>query len=133
MTNSTSKPEERREMNGSERIAKERARQVESEGYDDEHDDGHSEGELCLAAICYAAPDRIYIIDRNDDQGVSFIDPWPWDEDEDRRRNGSGTILSNSLNRQTIQDRVDQLSKAGALIAAEIDRLIRLAQRLQEG
>lgn len=38
-----------------ERIAAERTRQIEREGYTPEHDDTHDGGELALAAACYAA------------------------------------------------------------------------------
>jgi hypothetical protein len=45
---------------GVERIADERLRQIMTEGYSAEHDDGHIHGELAMAAACYAAPERLY-------------------------------------------------------------------------
>ncbi len=113
--------------NGAELIRTERGRQI-TKGYDEAHDDGHSEGELCLAAICYAAPDRAYVMTRNDNEAFTFEDPWPWEEDADNRRNDNGVILSNSLNHQDIDDRIHRLTIAGAFIAAEIDRLLRMRE-----
>jgi hypothetical protein len=115
-------------LNGVEIIMKERARQVEIKGYDETHDDEHTEGELALAAIAYAAPDRVYIQTLNELDRVIFEDPWPWDNDEDNRRGNTGFIVSNSLSYQTIEDRIEQLAISGALLAAEIDRLLRLKQ-----
>ena len=37
-------------------IAAERQRQVDVEGWTPAHDDEHDEGELAIAAACYAAP-----------------------------------------------------------------------------
>ena len=37
-------------MSGIERIAKERQRQIEQEGWTPEHDDHHAEGEMAAAA-----------------------------------------------------------------------------------
>ncbi len=42
-------------MNGAERIAAERKRQIEVEGWTPEHDRQHSSGDLARAASCYAA------------------------------------------------------------------------------
>jgi hypothetical protein len=109
-------------------IMSERARQVDIKGYDEAHDDDHSEGELALAAIAYAAPDRVYLRIVNEPDRIMFEDPWPWDEDADNRRNEAGQIASNSLSYQTIENRIDQLAVAGALLAAEIDRLLRLRE-----
>ncbi len=85
-------------------IAAERARQVAVEGWTPEHDDEHADGELAKAAACYALPPS------GDDPEPS--DPpafWPWH----RAWWKPG-------------DRIRELEKAGALIAAEIDRLRRL-------
>lgn len=119
------------DLNGVEMIQAERERQTGSLGYDEAHDDEHTEGELALAAICYAAPDRVFIRTQHDEDVVSFADPWPWSEDEDNRRTDTGRLLSNrieSYHGQTIEERIDQLAQAGALIAAEIDRLLRLRE-----
>lgn len=88
-------------MNGSELITAERIRQVEVEGWHAAHDDNeHDFGALISAAICYA----------NTEPGDATepID-WPWD----------------SKWWKPSPDPVRNLVKAGALIAAEIDRLLR--------
>jgi SHS2 domain-containing protein len=95
-------------MNGIERITKERKRQIEKEGWDAEHDAEHTEEELVYAAICYAAPEKVFILCEDDD-GYHFVDPWPWDEEWDKRKK---------------HKLIKRLTIAGALIAAEIDRLL---------
>jgi hypothetical protein len=87
-------------------IAAERQRQIQYEGYTSEHD---RQGAVTWAAVCYAAPEPVYRKDVRQG-GVCFWEPWPpqwW---------------------RTEGDRVSQLVKAGALIAAEIDRLNREAR-----
>lgn len=83
-------------------IAAERQRQIESEGWDWSHDDEHQLAEMARAAACYALPAPL--------RGVGAVpNLWPWDEEWWKPG-----------------DRVRELAKAGALIAAEIDRLLRL-------
>lgn len=107
---------------GAERIAIERMRQVEVEGYDAAHDDEHDGGQLALAAACYAASvacARIYV--REDyAAAIHFDDPWPWEERFDARPH-DGNVLKDPDDEQAIR----LLEKAGAMIAAEIDRLLR--------
>ena len=108
---------------GAERIAKERARQISEEDYDEPHDDDHVGGQLAMAAACYAASAanaRIYVMEEFA-ASVSFDDPWPWDECYDKRPY-DGNVL-----REPVSDaqRIRMLEKAGALVAAEIDRLLR--------
>lgn len=91
-------------------IVRERKRQVEEEGWSAAHDDRHRGGELAWAAIAYAAPAPV----TRDGPGVSY-DPWPWSEEWDKR---PGTDANRG-------ERIRALVKAGALIAAEIDRLDR--------
>lgn len=110
-------------MSGVEKIAVERKRQVEKEDWTEAHDDGHVDGELAMAAACYAAPEKIYVLDDSYIQRISFIDPWPWGEDWDKREYNGNVLLANS--RASKKKRIRQLVKAGALIAAEIDRLER--------
>lgn len=95
---------------GVELIAAERQRQVEQEGWTPEHDDEHKDGALAQAAGCYALGYALHA------QGHGKPDvpaPWPWDRD---------------WWKPTPADPVRQLVKAGALIAAEIDRLQRQEQ-----
>lgn len=90
-------------MNGAERIMAERQRQVGVEGWTPEHDDHHRPAEaLAWAAVAYATPDYGRITRR----GVP--EDWPWDAKDWKPG-----------------DRIRELEKAGALIAAEIDRLLR--------
>lgn len=110
--------------NGAELIAEERERQIKQEGYDAEHDDEHTEGELALAAICYATPQLIFIRDDRA-RAVIFEDPWPWGDRWDKRYTyKSGNTLPEPST-YTREKRISFLVKAGALIAAEIDRLER--------
>lgn len=109
-------------------IAAERQRQVSVEGWTAEHDCG----QLALAAVCYAAyaaGERVFRV-AYFDGGYSFVDPWPWDESLDKR-----DIYSDSLEddppepteQQRREHTIRCLVKAGALIAADIDRLQRKA------
>ena len=89
---------------GAELISAERQRQKDVENYYPEHDqEFHSKGELASAAICYALP--------KEERGFPpdyFPVLWPWGED---------------YWKPTPDDRIRELVKSGALIAAEIDRL----------
>src|SRR4051812_12164791 len=91
-------------LSGVELIAKERARQVFEEGWSSEHDDVRTENQLAWAAVCYAAPGNVYR------HASGPYNPWPWHRRWDKRSK---------------HDRIKQLTIAGALIAAEIDRLTR--------
>ena len=84
---------------GAQLISEERWRQQSAEGYTSEHDDAHAEQELGWAAAAYLAA---YLC-----QDVNNL--WPW-ETESFKISG---------------DPVRELVKAGALIAAEIDRRVR--------
>lgn len=82
-------------------IGEERQRQIEVEGWTPEHDDLHKNNELAIAAATYCLPD---------DKRYPRIN-WPfayewWKPDP--------------------EDRIHELVKAGALIAAEIERIQRL-------
>jgi hypothetical protein len=100
-------------MNGIELIAEERLRQVAQEGWTAQHDEEHDQFQLSAAAVCYAefalraGPLRLQA------QKIPF--DWPWGEEWWKPS----------------PDRVRNLVKAGALIAAEIDRLQRLQQQGQ--
>jgi len=96
-------------------IAKERSRQVEEEGWTDKHDDGHTTGDLARAGACYAFD---YIGEVYNDEGCDQVggDFWPW---------GGGTMRTMPEMKTSPDNAIRQLTKAGALIAAEIDRLHR--------
>lgn len=125
-------------MNGIELIAAERRRQIEVEGYSAAHDDEHIGGELAAAAVCYAAPEPVYRQLPEDALGrIVFVDPWPFNNvdesgrgynDGDKRKELSGSLQPIHSGLLTHASRIDLLVKAGALIAAEIDRLQRRAQ-----
>lgn len=103
-------------------IGVERARQVAVLGYSPSDDDQLPDGSLSMAAACYAADERIYVRDDLAKE-VVFKDPWPWDSRFDKRPHGDGNYLRHDL--LTREKRLDLLVKAGALVAAEIDKLLR--------
>lgn len=110
---------------GIELIAAERERQVSKERWTPGHDDHHCDGSLALAGASYALAVGVRSHPSLSDGRVrwalsSEIPPpyWPWDED---------------WWKPTPDDPIRQLVKAGALIAAEIDRLQRAAERKGEG
>lgn len=118
-------------ISGAELIAVERRRQIEVEGYDSEHDDIENNNcELAMAAACYAAPSLIYEKEEYA-VGLAFTDPWPWTvrHGDARPYVGHGNVLADPglLSRKK---RIALLVKAGALVAAEIDRLLRLGTRV---
>lgn len=92
---------------GAELIAAERARQIVDEGWSPEHDAEHDNEGLALAAACYATPYSL-----RDPHGRTGSTPhlWPWGRSDWK----------------PTADRIRELTKAGALIAAEIDRLQRM-------
>ncbi len=102
-------------------IADERARQMGIEGWTPEHDEMHDKGELAWAATCYAAPETVYVVKVDPKRGASWQEPWPVEWVPNLYRGDGG----NAPWRRPEADRIRQLVKAGALIAAEIDRLQR--------
>lgn len=98
---------------GIERIADERARQISMEGYTADKDRQQAGGELADAAACYAdlagAQARgasVEDLRGSYTEGWGAAD-WPWDDESFKPSDNP----------------VRNLEKAGALIAAEIDRL----------
>jgi len=112
-------------MNGADRIAAERMRQIEEERWTPAHDEEHVHGELASAAVCYAMPQvlrkqavRYGIADVSGGRGECavygnerYLVPPEWP-----------AAWHPSWWKPT--DRITNLVKAGALIAAEIDRLL---------
>lgn len=101
-------------------IAAERRRQVEVEGWTPKHDDEHETGELAMAASVYARMAGSLDGDRNRlRSGASFVPMfWPWRSEWWKPSIHDGPDA-----------RIRELTKAGALIAAEIDRLKRVQAR----
>lgn len=89
-------------MNGVERIARERTRQIGEEGYARMRDMQYAFGELARAAAAYAIPDELRTYPN---RFKAYIH---WKPSPDNR--------------------IRELEKAGALIAAEIDRLVALEE-----
>lgn len=106
---------------GAERIMTERLRQLIREGWTHDHDDEHTEGELALAAVCYAYPPP---------RPASIKRLWPWDHAWWKPTLPEGGAASSE--EEKIKARMRDLEKAGALLAAEIDRLARRLRRLKE-
>jgi hypothetical protein len=105
-------------------IAAERQRQITKLGWTPEHDDEHDDGSLALAAVCYATPVQLYV-NAGTPQCIHLIDPWPesWSEEWDKRPVDEETLEPRE---PTEEEKLRMLTKAGALIAAEIDRRLRL-------
>lgn len=101
---------------GIELIAEERQRQIEAEGWTPEHDDQHQEEEMARAAACYSMPRKF----RNSPMGQltvwGFL--WPW-----------ALKWWKTTDKETIEGRIREHQKAGALNASEIDRLLRKIER----
>jgi hypothetical protein len=90
-------------------IAAERQRQIYELGWSREHDEGeHQHGQLADAAVCYAATLHGEAMEE------SLMPFWPWERER----------LERIRVPDRHPDRVKRLAQAGALIAAEIDRLL---------
>ena len=97
---------------GIEIIAKERKRQIEEEGYSAAHDDKHDCGELADAAACYLISNSSKsVLDMSSTWDEQWLRIWPFDL---------------KYLKLTPEDRIRELAKGGAFVAAEIDRLKRL-------
>lgn len=88
---------------------------MEREGWTAKHDDEHEDCSLALAAACYAIPDDERQFESCRADGIP--DLWPWDA---------------KWWKPTPRNRIRELTKAGALIAAEIDRLLRAQKKARE-
>jgi hypothetical protein len=98
---------------GIELIVEERKRQIEQEGLSPEHDAKHVNFELAIAAACYAV-NRVDCVTVHElpelsrDEDIYYKDAFPWPDYDKRKKHG----------------RLRSLVIAGALIAAECDRLL---------
>lgn len=90
---------------GIERIADERERQIKVEGWDAKHDDKHFNGTMAIAGACYAL--------------------YGWRKDYTEIAEGKFPF-DNKWFKPSKENLIRNLEKAGALIAAEIDRLQRI-------
>ena len=97
-----------KERSGIHLITDERERQINEELWDSGHDDEHDEEEIAFAAVCYAMPTSARKMNSNGDAPYY----WPWDSYYWKPSN-----------------RIRDLVKAAALIAAEIDRIQRQRRR----
>jgi hypothetical protein len=99
-------------MSGIEMIAAERQRQIDVEGYTSKHDDKHMDAELAEAGCAYADMAAMQLGGLGDRAIKRVPDVFPWTVEWWKPST----------------DPVRKLVKAGALIAAEIDRLQRAKQ-----
>lgn len=103
---------------GAELIAEERKRQIEKIGYSSERDDKYKKGTLAMAAVTYATVATTSPEFREQFREKVLnnapINYWPW----------KPQFLKVSID-DCHSSRVRELTKAGALIAAEIDKLLR--------
>lgn len=110
------------QSSGVELIAAERARQMQQEGWTPAHDDDHGDNELLRGAACYVWAARqaalplgermsFWDVTYPDQRGTRAwpVPSWPWE----------------ACWWKPTTDSVRNLVKAGALIAAEIDRMQR--------
>lgn len=118
---------------GIELIAEERQRQIDVEKWDEKHNyESAGNGQLAGAAMCYTAnylnkfherdfaraqihqaAELGFLVNEGDRgdrklQPAKWVDAWPWDAEWDKRKK---------------HDKLRSLVIAGALIAAELDRL----------
>jgi hypothetical protein len=98
---------------GADLIKAERLRQIREEGWSTEHDATHTKGELAMAASCYANHAALQAIMPNPADFIDYKNAdnlphmWPWEAD----------WWKPSV------DPIKNLRKAGALVAAEMDRV----------
>jgi len=106
-------------LSGVELISRERARQMSEEGWTPTHDDTHRNFELSKAGACYAsaamALSKFHRTFKAEELHPPMFDylSWPWETKWWR----------------PVDDPIRNLVKAGALIAAEIDRLNRAKRK----
>lgn len=102
-------------MTGIKLITKERERQISKLKYSTEHDVQYANNELAIAGATYALVPILNRVMLKED-GTPHL--WPWD---------------NIFWKPSPDNRIKELAKAGALIAAEIDRLILIENNITNG
>lgn len=104
-------------LDGLRMITNERQRQMAVEGWTPEHDDTHHMGELSMAAHAYAEVSSAMCRGATAEEfdGFMMVSEGDWPFDADSWKPSAHPIRN--------------LVKAGALIAAEIDRLVRMESR----
>lgn len=106
---------------GAGRIYAERLHQVRAKGFHFDRDDTYTVQQLARAAAAYALPaNTVHRIDAAAANDTPTLWPWP------REAWKPGNLSDKQLGRLPIGERIRELEKAGALCAAEIDRLLRL-------
>lgn len=91
-------------------IARERMRQMTTGRYDAKHDDGHDDGSILDAAVCYADTAAVQV-----KKGITQLPgcylhkDWPWQRQDWKPSN----------------DPLRNVIRAAALLAAEADRILR--------
>jgi hypothetical protein len=98
---------------GIEVIAEERQRQILVEGWTCEHDDTHTSSSMAMAAVSYAIMAASFYRWNSQKELAELLWPPEWGKEWWKPS----------------KDPIRNLAKAGALIAAEIDRLQRLQQK----
>lgn len=109
-------------MSGAERIAAERQRQIDAEGWTSEHDDTHTLNELAEAAACYALETTRWSHASIFGEELVAHKLWPWDAEWWKPAQYPDPPYTRNVHNEK---RIRNLEKAGALVAAEIDRLLR--------
>ena len=106
---------------GVELIAEERRRQIEEEGWTSEHDDKHKSGEMIFAGVCYAINFGFNAIGQKGKYRLL-----PWSEMIFAPKEWIKYLWPFEECWWKPKDNLRDLIRAGALIAAEIDRIQRL-------
>lgn len=93
---------------GIEIIAQERLEQIEKHLFTAQNDSEYTSNELIRCAICYLMADNLDLTQNEDGENLIVSGYWPW---------------AVKWWKPAPKNRIKELAKAGALIAAEIDRL----------
>lgn len=104
---------------GVQAIYEERLRQIAKLGYSKEHDDAHADEALAFAAASYAIPQGVVVGGLSTDELKGRLNPWDIPM----------FVKEKNFTKEEIEKRQRELAKAGALCAAEYDRLERLKSK----